>query len=309
MSKHVTYERPWPILMTAMAMRRGRGGGEYKAMIEQMETMSIVTLSPLRMGPRTRLHYDGTNRGNVISTIVAPSWTDKTTVWHETVGTKKELFTTAHRLPPSGSHEVLEDAVKRDNADLEPAFFHAAPLQLWQELIHSYAIGSVIDLSVGDGRAALAALAERVPYVGVTLSEKHAELVTQRLQLEVFRLMQDAQSPFHQPGLVAALGQTAEADGVATPKKVSKACSKPPAAKKRKSKAEATPKGKAPRRPATPKEKLLADLKDRQTRLELKEETPDDGVCDEETKQEEEEEEADTHEDDDVEDWADKDDY
>jgi hypothetical protein len=68
--------------------------------------------------------------------------------------------------------------------DTEPVFYNQVPLVLVQELMHMSSAVAVVDLTVGAGTWALAALEAAVPYFGVVLTQKHQEAVIAHLQKE-----------------------------------------------------------------------------------------------------------------------------
>ena len=65
----------------------------------------------------------------------------------------------------------------------------------------------MIDLTVGDGKTALVAIRRNASLIGVTFNELHRERLYQKLEADVFREMQDAESPLYEVGLVSLLGK------------------------------------------------------------------------------------------------------
>ena len=56
------------------------------------------------------------------------------------------------------------------------------PVVFFEELIHAYSLGAVINIGVGDGALALACVRNKIPYTGFCLTEEHKARVTTRLQ-------------------------------------------------------------------------------------------------------------------------------
>jgi len=94
------------------------------------------------------------------------------------------------------------------------------PYSFYDELIHSHSLtGGIIHLSIGDGAAALAAIEAGVKCLGVCLSEKHVEMLYEKLAEEVFLRMQDQHSSLFQKALKAAVAEEGEKKGKETEEK------------------------------------------------------------------------------------------
>ncbi len=108
---------------------------------------------------------------------------------------------------------------QRANSNEEPVFFHAKPENYYSELFHSYYVGRVIDLTAGDGAAAMAAMKSKppVPYLGLCLTEAHEEFLRERLVAAVLEEMKKEASPLFTPAYSAFLAENEVATG--TPKK------------------------------------------------------------------------------------------
>lgn len=128
-----------------------------------------------------RINYTGTNRGDVIYGVKMPSFDS---IWRMTVGEKKLLFG-KHRVPvggqaPEGTEpeggNIEQKQLKpvqtifflcsrlsfspslfcwfpgrRPDASEEPAFYHAGPWSLDEELVHDFSVGGINDLTAGLG--------------------------------------------------------------------------------------------------------------------------------------------------------------
>jgi len=46
----------------------------------------------------------------------------------------------------------------------ELAFYHALPSKFWEEVVHGYQLGAILDVAAGDGSLALTAVRHRLPY-------------------------------------------------------------------------------------------------------------------------------------------------
>ena len=65
----------------------------------------------------------------------------------------------------------------------------------------------MIDLTIGDGKTAMVAIRRNASLVGITFNEHHSEKLYQKLEAEVFKDMQNADSPLYEVGLVNLLGK------------------------------------------------------------------------------------------------------
>ena len=68
---------------------------------------------------------------------------------------------------------------ERANTSVEPLTYHGYTRTVWEELLHCHSAAGMIDLTVGAGYAAEAALHLKVPYVGLVQTPTH-ELVVRR---------------------------------------------------------------------------------------------------------------------------------
>ena len=80
-------------------------------------------------------------------------------------------------------------------------FFHEWPEQFYAELIHSFCLNGVLDLTAGSGYAAMATIKAKKTYVGLCLSDAHKDLLEQWLQWLIFNEMQDSNSSLHDASL------------------------------------------------------------------------------------------------------------
>ena len=61
--------------------------------------------------------------------------------------------------------QATEDPPQLRTDDTEElAFYHALPSKFWEEVVHGYQLGAILDVAAGDGSLALAAVRHRLPY-------------------------------------------------------------------------------------------------------------------------------------------------
>lgn len=93
---------------------------------------------------------------------------------------------------PGGACPVEhEQESKVKDSDVVPAFYHESPHTLAAELGHYLCVRAIIDLTPGSGHWAAWSVRKRVPYAGVCMTEKHAELLTKRLVTKTVEAMMD----------------------------------------------------------------------------------------------------------------------
>jgi len=65
--------------------------------------------------------------------------------------------------------------VERTDANLEVAFFHSWPVEFYSEILNSFVLKGLIDMTAGAGAAAIACVLDKKKYVGVCLSDTHKD--------------------------------------------------------------------------------------------------------------------------------------
>ena len=94
---------------------------------------------------------------------------------------------------------------------MEPVCFQSMPLNLLEELIHTFFAKLVIDLTPGDAKFGWACLRSRVSYIGMCFNDAHCEFVEARL-LELLKgAMLEESSGFYNISYAKAMGKKADA--------------------------------------------------------------------------------------------------
>ena len=179
---------------------------------EQVEVMHIITqkdFSNMGMPHVRRKHFNGSNFGTHLGNMILPSYA---TLWSESCKSKLELYG-KYRVAVGGKTEGEDGpgrGVKRkDRTTIEPVFWHGRPSLLYDEILHSYRLDAIIDLSCGDGQLALTCARNRTPYFGFALTEKHATLLRDHLIEEILKGMVNEADPMFDPQL-ASIAQSAK---------------------------------------------------------------------------------------------------
>jgi len=164
--------------------------------------------------PRPRKHYKGTTALNVISDVPVPARDEQ---WCLTWAQKKEilagsLIPVGGRVSSSGNSFKCDDedeppAQARKDSTVEPVLFHSMSPHLWSELLYDFEVGAVIDLTAGDGAAALAALRAGLAYTGVTLSAAHSTELPRYLYTAALQAAATEGDPLYDVDLVLSLRQ------------------------------------------------------------------------------------------------------
>ena len=125
--------------------------------LQQVENMYVVTSSDLSLNERKRLHYPGTNMGNVLGPIVFPLYSS---MWQTDYKTKKLILgSKIFKVGGPGGGDSKEECEKRTDDTVEPVFLHAFPESLEEEIMHSFCVkAGVLDLFAGEGTMAMTAL-------------------------------------------------------------------------------------------------------------------------------------------------------
>ena len=179
--------------------------------LNQAEKIHMITQKSLDLVEHDRLHFAGTNRGNCIGPIAMPTF-DDAAVWKVNVKIKREIIgkhggkvlVGGGLLIPGATPEdikKLSEPPKFATAD-EPVFYHATPICLDEELMHSYELRAVFCLTAGSGEMALTCLRNRRPYFGICLSTAHKEALLARLEKLVWASYQQSGDKLYESGLV-----------------------------------------------------------------------------------------------------------
>ena len=194
--------------------------------IDQVERMYVVGGTAFdHLNEVKRKYYPGTNRGNFLGPLKAPDWDDERETWQLTPPNKKKVLG-KNGIHLAGGPVVAGVAAekykyKSKNGNIsEPVFFHERPINFNDEIVHSYNLGGVIDLTPGSGSLAYACLKKSPPlsYVGVTLSDEHTKQLTERLESLVFKGMHDSKcTDLFEPMLSDAISECTKSGDAAEP--------------------------------------------------------------------------------------------
>ncbi len=178
------------------------------ATMNQLETVFVVTKNILSVGKKPRLHFPGcTTSGNSLAPVGLPCRTEG---WQLSFGEKKAAYGPNKRVLPGGPAEDPQAASgknQRKDSDTEPFSYWGTVPPLYDELLNMGVI-AVIDLTAGNGTFAEVCAKAQVPYLGITYTAKHAELLMDRLYSLVFASYTEEGSPLYDATLATIMKGT-----------------------------------------------------------------------------------------------------
>ena len=167
--------------------------------------------------------------------------------WTLTWAQKKLLYGTRGLIAVGGRGTVVDDGLgetggvdgpevtatgaqnRRTDDTREMAFYHALPSTFWDEVLHDYQLGAILDIAVGDGSLALTAVRNRIAYTGLCFTTHHKDLVMSRLLDLMSAGSLKAGDKWYDPNLVKTLigaskksNTTSHDTGTSPPRKRSK---------------------------------------------------------------------------------------
>ena len=222
---------------TTLEERRQRQKLTSALSLQSIECCHIFTAESVAAEFKTRKHYAGNNASNIIGPV---SLITEDSAWTRTVKDKRLIYGKDNRVAPGGRTQGVETkeqakALTRKPEDLEPVFYFSFPWQFHEDVFAGCGARTITALTMGDGSMALAAMLMGKPFVGVALTEEHADGVRTWLATTIFKGFFTEGSPFYDARIAAELTeaglskaqQAAEADVELTPEaKVTKAKAK-----------------------------------------------------------------------------------
>ena len=193
--------------------RRKRIRGAGTASIQQCEGAHMLSQARVNLPERKRLHFPGSTSGDTIYGIGKPEVALEWTVpWKD----KKEMYTKKYLIAVGGKTEGVdpEDEVERKTeATMVPFTYHSMPEGWYQELIHTFFIKLVVDLTPGDAKFAWQALLNRIGYVGITFSPEHSTGIYHHLKTQMKQEMCKPGSRMYNDQYALATGVKTETGG------------------------------------------------------------------------------------------------
>ncbi|CAK0860741.1 unnamed protein product [Prorocentrum cordatum] len=181
------------ILYSEEALMQKRSVAKGPMSLSQEETAFIVTKESLNIKMQANRHFNGTSKGSVIGFLDMPSVAADSVErpWEATFAQKKDMFGKSGRADVGGASPDGENYCdmkgQRNDTDVEPANYHAMPRKWYSEVIHRFKPKAIIDFTAHDGQFAIEAINEKVPYLGFTHTQLHADMMHSWLAAKVFQ--------------------------------------------------------------------------------------------------------------------------
>jgi hypothetical protein len=175
------------------------------------ENLHIITKAVPRLGPVDFCHYPELSSGGNVIGPVRLARPDE--MWSLPWPVKRLVL--EDYIMVSGDWPELDEdpdeagQLARDRAanTSEPVFMHALPQEFFEDLYKMTHAVAVIDLTAGDGAAAVSAVRQRLAYFGLCLNEGHKQQLTARVKHQLLNAMATEGDHFYEPALVTALLQ------------------------------------------------------------------------------------------------------
>ena len=218
------------LLFDEESMRRRKGCIRGMNALQQVEYLSIISHGSLDELPfREHKHFTGSNQGNKLGDLKLPHMD---TIWKLAPAERKQLFADPGNTwwvevggptpNPDGTAGPGRGS-KKLPVQNEPVFWHPSDPHYFEELAHSFCLRDVYDLTAADGTAALTFARLKVPYVGLCLTQRHKDALSEWLEYKHF-----SASFATEPALAAMFPQVTS-DSNAAPKTMLSAKTKPQA--------------------------------------------------------------------------------
>ena len=185
-----------------------------------MEDIAVITGRPTEYPETNRDMFNAfsnTTKGNVVGGMAWHPWAKS---WQAPVATKRLIFGAANRIDVGGP--TLE-GTKRDPptpTGVEPVFYHSLQPEYSTFLLSEFPVSAGIDLSPGEGHLAVAFIKAKKPYTGVCFTEKHKDMLADRIASLIFACKLNEGDPIYDPNLADLLGKKKKADPKKEPPKV-----------------------------------------------------------------------------------------
>ena len=176
----------------AQATRKQRNRGVQHL----VEKLHVFSEGPLNMDRKKRLNFAGSNLCSWIGPVAVPSWEDPK-MWRVEKAAKNTMLGSA-KVAVGGS--LPADMPERPQfADSrEPMSWHPLTDAFCAEILHSFNIRMLVDMSCMDEQWAVTCLRKRVSYIGVVFSDAHQKAINSQVVRRLFKEYQDEQSPLYQ---------------------------------------------------------------------------------------------------------------
>ena len=103
-------------------------------------------------------------------------------------------------------HAAPKPALKQKDVEVEPACWFSMPECWYLELLHSFELGGLVECNPLDVYCPIACIKQKIPYVGLALTDALAQALEKQLTKILWNSYQDPNSPVYEAGLATLLG-------------------------------------------------------------------------------------------------------
>ena len=156
-----------------------------------------------RLCPVTRLPHLGASKADILPHLEDPQRTGLATWGAEEVihgpnvlkvddGKEAGALAAPEESPGEGAEEKADKGrtKPRNDGTVEAVLVQGMSVEFFEELIHDYSLGAVIDIGVSDGALAFACFHKKIPYTGFCLTEEHKEGVQAWLEVQCAQVVE-----------------------------------------------------------------------------------------------------------------------
>lgn len=192
-----------------------------RGLIAQVEGLHVYSTEPLTLQDRDRKTYMGSTHGTLIGPVAVVPYKD---AWLVNKTTKDEMLGAEGKILAGGP--CPDPVTLPDLGEKVPASYHPMPMPYYAELIHSFQLGGCYDATCLDICFAMAALKNKMPYIGCVLTETAKEMMEGEVLRKTWAEFTTPGSELYDQSLTELLNQDAVAAGATKKAAKSKAKSR-----------------------------------------------------------------------------------
>jgi hypothetical protein len=139
--------------------------GSIRGNIHLLECILVVTSKPLELNEVDRKFFNQvskSSRGDIIATLAWQPWK---TAWQLPATMKRQIYGATNRIEVGGPAPKGVPVYEKGPGDLEPAFFHQVPANLYKVLLEEHPLCGVFDCSPGQGILGIECVAKRTSII------------------------------------------------------------------------------------------------------------------------------------------------
>ena len=186
----------------AQATRKQRSRGVQHL----VERLHVLSEGPLNIEKKKRLNYAGSNLCSWIGPVAVPSWEDPK-LWRVERSAKNTMLGSG-KVAVGGAMPADMPERPQFADSREPMNWHPLAEGFCAEILHSFNIRMLVDMTCMDETWAVTCLRKNVGYVGVVFTDGHQKAISSQVVRRLFKEYQDEQSPLYQVQLAELMQST-----------------------------------------------------------------------------------------------------